>query len=333
MDFILISSSSSFACLYCTFYRYQSSLPHVKPFKSLAETIGAMQAQMGSSSVKKVVLKTWGGRDVNVTNKMVRQLLEAEVLSGLIKNLKGQNLVPDLISAPAMAKEIGIESVISTENPENVGSPYWNLISVEATRADGTTSIVTGSVFGSIPHIVRVNNYVDLLSFKPEGNYILAFRNEDSPGVISEVLQVLQQANVNVASLNVTRASQGQADQKALGSRVQEVKTTTRLAGSPALITDHESGALRRMMKILDQANTGNKSSTELPPQVLEINPSHPIIVALAKAHGEGGQRTTVAELVAQQMFDNALIAAGLVEDPRSMLSRLNDILFATLSK
>lgn len=34
-------------------------------------------------------------------------------------------------------------------------------------------------------------------------------------------------------------------------SRVRSVKTTNRLSGSPAIVTDHESGALRRMMKML----------------------------------------------------------------------------------
>jgi hypothetical protein len=101
-----------------------------------------------------------------------------------------------------------------------------NLVSVEVVRADGSKSVVTGSVFGSVPHIVRVNDYV--LSFKPEvnryartrtrlyclashltacicvcgptqGNYILTFCNDDKPGVISEVLQVLATSNVNVA--------------------------------------------------------------------------------------------------------------------------------------
>ena len=37
-----------------------------------------------------------------------------------------------------------------------------------------------------------------------------------------------------------------------LGSqKVRDVKTTTRLGDSPALITDHESGSLRRMLKML----------------------------------------------------------------------------------
>ena len=52
---------------------------------------------------------------------------------------------------------------------------------------------------------------------QPESNYILTFRNEDRPGVISEVLQVLNNANVNVASLNVTRAGAGQVSLDRIG--------------------------------------------------------------------------------------------------------------------
>ena len=33
--------------------------------------------------------------------------------------------------------------------------------------------------------------------------------------------------------------------------KVRNVKTTSRLSDSPAIVTDHESGALRRMMKML----------------------------------------------------------------------------------
>jgi TNF receptor-associated protein 1 len=37
-------------------------------------------------------------------------------------------------------------------------------------------------------------------------------------------------------------------------SRVREIKVTTRLSDSPAIITDHESGAVRRMMKMVVRA-------------------------------------------------------------------------------
>lgn len=36
------------------------------------------------------------------------------------------------------------------------GTQYWNLVSVEVQREDGTHSRVTGAVFGNQPHIVQV---------------------------------------------------------------------------------------------------------------------------------------------------------------------------------
>jgi len=187
-------------------YLAASTQPHMKPFMQLAETLGAMAAQLGGGGVTKVVLKTFGGRDVNITHKAARKLLEAKMLKGLIKHLC-PGLVPDLISAPLMAKEANVESVVSEELPDNVGSPYWNLVSVTALRADGSQACrVTGAVFGSTPHIVSIDNYLDLFAFKPEGSYILSFRNEDRPGAISEVLGILHDASVNIASLNVARS-------------------------------------------------------------------------------------------------------------------------------
>ena len=33
------------------------------------------------------------------------------------------------------------------------------------------------------------------------------------------------------------------------------------------------------------------------------------------------------------QLFDNSMIAAGLIDDPRRMLNRINDLLTKTLEK
>lgn len=111
--------------------------------------------------------------------------------------------------------------------------------------------------------------------------------------------------------------------------KVKQVKVTNRLSDSPAIVTDHESGALRRMLKMVDQQNGGRQ--TEMPPQILEINPKHPIIVSLF--HAKDGKNEVISKLCAEQIFDNALVAAGLIDDPRTMLSRLNEILEATLKK
>ena len=53
--------------------------------------------------------------------------------------------------------------------------------------------------------------------------------------------------------------------------QVFEVKVTSRLKDSPAIISSHESGALRRMMRMVEQQNSG--AAAAMPKQKIEINP------------------------------------------------------------
>ena len=64
---------------------------------------------------------------------------------------------------------------------------------------------------------------------------------------------------------------------------------------------------------------------------MMEINPRHPIVLKLYSAQNRDSA-DALAALVAEQMFDNCLIAAGLVDDPRTMLARMNKILAASMS-
>eukprot|EP00595_Chromulina_sp_UTEXLB2642_P001065 CAMPEP_0196767680 /NCGR_PEP_ID=MMETSP1095-20130614/41847_1 /TAXON_ID=96789 ORGANISM="Chromulina nebulosa, Strain UTEXLB2642" /NCGR_SAMPLE_ID=MMETSP1095 /ASSEMBLY_ACC=CAM_ASM_000446 /LENGTH=657 /DNA_ID=CAMNT_0042136213 /DNA_START=146 /DNA_END=2119 /DNA_ORIENTATION=+ len=112
--------------------------------------------------------------------------------------------------------------------------------------------------------------------------------------------------------------------------KLRQCKITNRLSDSPCIVTDHQSGALRKMMKLLEQSNQGTKSNV-LPPQVLEINPKHPLVINIYKCKERGD--TEIAKLVVEQLFDNALIAAGLLDDPRLMIPRLNELLLATINK
>lgn len=107
-----------------------------------------------------------------------------------------------------------------------------------------------------------------------------------------------------------------------LPEKLADAKATTRLYDSPAIVTDHESGALRRMMRMVEQQSTGQSSF--VPRQHLEINPAHPIIVRL---HALRTEDPALARVVAEQMFDNAMVAAGLLDDSRVMLPRLNKLM------
>lgn len=62
----------------------------------------------------------------------------------------------------------------------------------------------------------------------------------------------------------------------------------------------------------------------------LEINPRHPIIMRLSEIKNEDDD---LAKIIAEQLYDNSALAAGLIDDGRSMLPRLNMLLSKLASK
>ncbi|MDB6123510.1 MAG: molecular chaperone HtpG [Pedosphaera sp.] len=114
-----------------------------------------------------------------------------------------------------------------------------------------------------------------------------------------------------------------------LADRVGEVRSSKRLVESPAVIMDSDkfmTSSMRRIMKSMKK-----DSDAESPfKQDLEINPAHPIMVRLeSMRHSDAA----LAGKVAEQVLDNARVAAGLLEDPRTMLKRLNELLEEVLAK
>eukprot|EP00456_Euglypha_rotunda_P047525 TRINITY_DN3796_c0_g2_i1.p1 TRINITY_DN3796_c0_g2~~TRINITY_DN3796_c0_g2_i1.p1 ORF type:complete len:103 (+),score=18.23 TRINITY_DN3796_c0_g2_i1:154-462(+) len=61
-----------------------------------------------------------------------------------------------------------------------------------------------------------------------------------------------------------------------------------------------------------------------LPKQKLEINPTHPLITKIYQSRTSNPE---VASLLLEQVFDNALVSADILDNPRSMLPRLQQIL------
>ena len=106
-----------------------------------------------------------------------------------------------------------------------------------------------------------------------------------------------------------------------LGDRVLSVASGKRLVENPviALVPANAlSPHMRQMMKAMDE-NFKDEVKVEL-----EINPRHPLIRKLAAAKDDNPD---LARLVACQLLDNALIAAGLLEDARDTVSRMNTLM------
>lgn len=106
-----------------------------------------------------------------------------------------------------------------------------------------------------------------------------------------------------------------------LGDSVNEVSVSKRLVDSPAIALNADkfmTPSMRRMMKAMKKGEDIKYSVN------LEINPGHKLIKDLSTLKDRDPD---TARLVVEQIFDNALIAGGYLEDPRPMVDRLYRIL------
>ena len=108
-----------------------------------------------------------------------------------------------------------------------------------------------------------------------------------------------------------------------LGERVHEVRASKRLVGSPAVALESDkymTSSMRRIMKAMHRDDAGPYESKP----DLELNPNHAMIAGVEKLRKTDAP---LAAKIAEQIFDNARVAAGLLEDPREMLARANELL------
>jgi TNF receptor-associated protein 1 len=113
--------------------------------------------------------------------------------------------------------------------------------------------------------------------------------------------------------------------QETLGDGVKEVVVSKRLSDSPvvALLPDEArmGPQMRAMLRTM-------KQEAPAPKVRLEINPRHLLIRRLFQARSS---RPEAAQLLAGQLLDTALLSAGLVEDPRSLVQRVHKVMATAL--
>ena len=104
-----------------------------------------------------------------------------------------------------------------------------------------------------------------------------------------------------------------------LADKVQAVRVTHRLTGSPACLVSDQYGMSMNLERLLRSA--GQKVPTSKP--ILEINPKHPIVQGL-KVESDEARFADWSYI----LFDQALLAeGGQLEDPASFVKRLNEML------
>lgn len=106
-----------------------------------------------------------------------------------------------------------------------------------------------------------------------------------------------------------------------LGEQVKEVLESKRLVDSPAIIVNPDGFMTSSMERIMQASSQGIPHPSS---KNLEVNTSHPLIKGLVDLRLKDED---FAKLIVAQIFDNAMIQAGLMTEPRDMVERNYKIL------
>jgi len=107
-----------------------------------------------------------------------------------------------------------------------------------------------------------------------------------------------------------------------LGDRVTEVRASKRLKNSPACLVNAQDGVTSQMQKVMHYLN----KDSSIPQQILEINPRHPLSRNLLKVYRSNPEDKFI-QTSTEQLFETALLMAGYLSDPHTLVSRTFNLL------
>jgi len=106
-----------------------------------------------------------------------------------------------------------------------------------------------------------------------------------------------------------------------LGDKVGDVRASNRLIDSPAAVFNSDSTMTQGMKRIMKNINAAADMRSVVR---FEINGNHALIKNLISMRKKDKE---FAGIIVEQLFDNALLAAGYMDNPGSMVGRINTLL------
>lgn len=174
----------------------KGELDQLKPYMQLCEKIGKMYFQLYKSHVNKVEV-TYSGQVAGLNIRM----LTLSYLRGLLGQIADNNI--NIVNSYYVAKNFGIDVVESTSS---MCESFISLVRVKVYSKDNCTTFA-GTVFGL--NDIRITEIADYsIDVVPE-KYLILINNMDLPGYVGRIGMILGNADINIATMKVSRNKRG----------------------------------------------------------------------------------------------------------------------------
>lgn len=165
----------------------------------IASGLGKLLAKIGPDNPDSLRISYHGP-----ISKKDTALISRSVLTSFLEAARSDGQV-NIVNSPAIAKEMGLETIESTIN---AATEYSELVIAELKKGD-VSYRVSGTVIGKSPRIVEIDKlYVDI---NIRGHFLVV-KNDDRPGMVGVIGTELGNAKANIANLSLARnSSEGSA--------------------------------------------------------------------------------------------------------------------------
>jgi D-3-phosphoglycerate dehydrogenase len=165
------------------------------PWIKLAEHLGAFAGQLTDEPIEAIALIYDG-----VAAEMNTAALNAAAVAGI---LKATNPEVNMVSAPILAKERGIDVSTTTQGQTGIFEGYVKLV----VRTPRRTRSIAGTVFSDgKPRFIQIKG----VTIDAEiGRHMLYTTNRDVPGIIGALGHTLGEGGVNIANFTLGRTEKG----------------------------------------------------------------------------------------------------------------------------
>ena len=165
------------------------------PWLKLGEHLGAFVGQLTDEPIQAINI-LYNGQ----VAEMNTEALNSAIIAGLMKTV---NPDVNMVSAPLLAKERGVDVATTTQGKTGVFDAYLKLTVVTSERERS----VAGTVFSDgKPRFIQIKG----INIDAEiGRHMLYTTNNDVPGIIGALGNTMGEHGVNIANFTLGRAEQG----------------------------------------------------------------------------------------------------------------------------